>query len=222
MFKSLVYKEWLKIRWVAIGLAVINALIVLNIYFDLSNAFKEIAANSVVGQFQAYEIVFYSDIEMIVLATGLLLGVLQFFPEINQSRLKLTFHLPVKENKLMLQMASVGVIILLSISIMDAFLLSLVSIKFLPKEFFESMLLTTLPWYIGSIVTYFWVIVIFVEPNWRKRIISIFIALGVVSLFYAGEGFSKYSYSIWYFILLAALNSTLIFLSAYNFKRGIC
>lgn len=222
MFKSLIYKEWLKIRWVAIGLAVINALVVLNIYFNLSNTFKDISANSVVGQLQSFEIVFYSDIEMIILATGLLLGVLQFFPEINQSRLKLTFHLPVKENKLMLQMASVGAIILVAISIMDAFLISLVSITFLPREFFESMLVTTLPWYLGSIVTYFWVIIIFVEPNWRKRIISIFVALAVVSLFYAGEGFSKYSYSIWYFILLATLNSTLIFLSAYNFKRGIC
>lgn len=222
MFKSLVYKEWLKIRWVAIGLAVINALVVLNIYLNLSNTFKEISANAVVGQIQSFEIVFYSDIEMIILATGLLLGVYQFFPEINQSRLKLTFHLPVKENKLMLQMASVGVIILALISIIDALLISLVSLAFLPAEFFKSMLVTTLPWYIGSMVTYFWVIIVFVEPNWRKRIFSVFIAIGVISLFYAGEGFSKYSYSMWYFILLAVLCSTLIFLSAYNFKRGIC
>ncbi len=222
MFKSLIYKEWLKIRWIVIALAAVNCLVILNIYFDLSNTFKEVAANSVVGQFQAYEIVFYSDIKMIVLATGLLIGVYQFFPEINQSRLKLTFHLPVKENKLMFQMASAGVTILFLIFIVDAFLLSLVSIKLLPIEFFESMLTTTLPWFIGSIVTYLWVLIIFVEPNWTKRIISVFVAYGTITLFYAGEGFSKYSYSMWYFIILAALCSSLIFLSAYNFKRGIC
>ncbi|MBI3124415.1 MAG: hypothetical protein HYZ10_08420 [Ignavibacteriales bacterium] len=222
MFKSLMYKEWLKIKWIVVGLALINVLVILNIYLDLSNTFKELAANSVVGQFQAYEIVFYYDIKNIILVTGLLLGVFQFFPEISQSRLKLTFHLPVKENKLMLQMTSVGVFILLLIFIIDAFLLSIVCIKLLPKEFFDSMLMTTLPWYVGSIVTYCWVIIIFVEPNWTKRIISIFLALGIISLFYAGSGFSAYSNSIFYFVLLAVFCSTIIFLSAYNFKRGIC
>lgn len=221
MYKSLIYKEWLKIRWIVIGLTVINCLVVLNMYFDLLNAFKSQPANSIVGGFQFYEIAFYSDIKLIVLATGLLIGVYQFFPEINQSRLKLTFHLPVKENKLMLQMASVGVVIILAISLLDTLLISLISIKFLPIEFFESMITTTFPWYLGSIVCYLWITEIFVEPNWTKRVVSLFIAIGMVSLFYEGEGFSKYNYSILYFALLTILNSTIIFLSAYNFKRGI-
>ncbi|MBA4406782.1 hypothetical protein C0389_05860 [bacterium] len=222
MFKSLVYKEWLKIRWIVIGLALINCLMLINIYLDLANTFKIFTANVVVGQFQTYEIVFYSDTKYILLLTGLLFGVFQFFPEINQTRLKLTFHLPVKENKLMLQMTLVGVSLLVIIFVIDALGLSLICLKYLPKEFFESMLITTLPWYIGSICAYIWIMIIFIEPNWTKRIISIFIALGVVSLFYAGDGFGKYSPSIFYFILLTLLSSTIIFLSAYNFKRGIC
>ncbi|NJD21752.1 MAG: hypothetical protein FIA82_03655 [Melioribacter sp.] len=222
MFKSLVFKEWLKIRWVFIGLAAVNFLVVMNIYFDLLNTFKVYSANVVVGQFQAYEIVFYSNIKYILLLTGLILGVFQFFPEINQTRLKLTFHLPRKENKLMFQMVSVGVLLLISIFLFDAVSLSIICTKFLPREFFESMLITTLPWYIGSICTYIWLITIFIEPNWVKKTISILVAVGIVSLFYAGEGYGKYAFSIWYFVLLTGFCSSIIFLSAYNFKRGIC
>lgn len=222
MFKSLVFKEWLKIRWIFIGLAAVNFLVVMNIYFDLLNTFKVYSANVVVGQFQAYEIVFYSDIKYILLLTGLILSVFQFFPEINQTRLKLTFHLPLKENKLMFQMVSVGALLLISIFLFDAALLSIICIKFLPREFFESMLITTLPWYIGSICTYVWLITIFIEPNWVKRTISILAAVGIVSLFYAGDGYGRYAFSIWYFVLLTGFCSSIIFLSAYNFKRGIC
>jgi hypothetical protein len=222
MFRSLVFKEWLKIRWIFVGLAIINCLVDINIYFDLANMFKTYSANVVVGQFQFYEIVYYTDIKYILLLTGLILAVFQFFPEINQSRLKLTFHLPVKENKLIFQMTGFGVILLVAIFLIDLISLSIISIKYLPKEFFDSMLTTTLPWYLGSICTYVWVVIIFVEPNWIKRIISIFIAVGTVNLFYAGEGYSKYSPSILFFILLTALCGTIIFLSAYNFKRGIC
>jgi hypothetical protein len=222
MYKALFYKEWLKIKWVVTGLVLVNALVVLNIYLDLLNTFKERSANVVVGQFQLYEIVFYLDIKLIFLATGLLIGVFQFYPEINQSRLKLTFHLPVKENRLMLQMASVGILILSGIALMDTTLLSIICLKFLPDEFFTSMLVTTTPWYLGGLVCYFWVIIIFVEPNWAKRVLSFLIAIGAVSLYYIGEGYSKYAYSTGFFILLALITGIIIFLSSYNFKRGIC
>lgn len=222
MFKSLLYKEWLKIKWVIIGLTVINVAVILNIYLDLGNFFKEFAANAVVGQLQAYEITFYSDIKNIILATGLLIGVFQFYPEINQSKLKLTFHLPVKENIILMQMAGFGTIIIATISLIDMLLLSIVTIKYLPHEFYTNMLMTTLPWYLGSLCVYFWIVVIFIEPNWTKRILTMLVAYGVVSLFYAGEGYSKYSYSILYFALLTILSGSIIFLSAYNFKRGIC
>ena len=222
MFKSLVYKEWLKIRWVFIGLAAINCLIVMNIYFDLSNTFKVYNANVVVGQFQAYEIVFYSDIKYILLLTGLILSIVQFFPEITQTRLKLTFHLPVKENKLMFQMISVGISLLVIIFLVDEIFLSVIITSFLPREFFESMIITSLPWYIGGICTYLWVVIVFTEPNWTKRIISIFVAVGIMELYYAGDGYSQYAPSLLYFVLLTVFCSAIVFLSAYNFKRGIC
>jgi hypothetical protein len=222
MFKSLVYKEWLKLRWIFVGLAIINCLAVINIYFDLANTFKSFSANVVVGQYQFYEVVYYSDIKYVVLLTGLILGIFQFFPEMNQSRLKLTFHLPVNESKLMFQMTSIIVILLISIFLVDTLILSIVSLKFLPREFFENMLTTTLPWYIGSICAYLWIVIIFIEPNWVKRIISVLIAAGFVNLFYSGVGYSKYNPSILFFVLVAIVCGTVYFLSAYNFKRGIC
>ena len=101
-------KEWLKVRWIFIGLAVLHGAALLITYYDLLNTFKIYKANEVVIQFITFEVVFYSKVKYVSLLTGLGIGIFQFFPELNQSRLKLTLHLPVKENRLIFQMAATG------------------------------------------------------------------------------------------------------------------
>ena len=221
MLTSLVFKEWLKIKWIVIGLAIVHGIVALTIYYDLANLFKAYRANEVIIQFLTFEVVFYVNMKYVALLSGLLIGVFQFFPELNQSRLKLTFHLPVKESILIFQMALTGVVLLLALSLLDTIALSIITLKYLPREFFESMLATTLPWYLGGLCLYLWVVVIFVEPNWAKRILLLCVGIGLVSLYIAGQGYATYVSSLWYFAFLMLLSGSILFLSAYNFKRGI-
>lgn len=225
MFKSLVFKEWLKIKWIFVGLVALNFLIILNIYLNTANTLKVYSANAVLAKLLTYEILFYSDLMYVPLLSVLLLAIFQFFPEINQKRLKLTFHLPVRENKLLIQMALVGVSLSAIIFLIDSFLISLISLTFFPKELFNAMLITTLPWYIGGLCAYFWVVMIFIEPNWTKKIVNSLAGYCIVSLFYAGiyggTGYNRLETSLIYFLLLSVLCGTIIFISSYNFKRGI-
>lgn len=225
MFKSLVFKEWLKLKWIFVGLVVLNCLVILNIYLNTANTLKVYSANAVLAKILAYEILIYADIMYVPLLSGLLLAVFQFFPEISQKRLKLTFHLPVRENILLVQMTLVGISLYLIIFITDIILLSIINLTFFPKELFYAMLVTTLPWYIGGLCAYFWIVMIFIEPNWTKKIVNFIVGYFVVSLYYAGvyggSGFSRFEQSLIYFLILSILCGTIIFISSYNFKRGI-
>lgn len=221
MLTSFVMKEWLKVKWIVIGLAIAHGIVALLMYYDLSNMFKSYRANEIVLSFLTYEVVYYVNVKYAVLLSALMIGIFQFFPEINQSRLKLTFHLPVKESTLVLQMAATGAALLIALNIFDTVAVSLITAAFFPREFFESMVTTTLPWYMGSICAYFWVVIVFIEPNWVKRILLLCIGAGIVSLFFSGEGYGTYASSLMQFGALTVLTGTAIFLSAYNYKRGI-
>ena len=214
-------KEWLKVRWVFIGLVVLHGAALLVTYYDLLNTFKIYKANEVIIQFITFEVVFYSKVKYVSLLTGLGIGIFQFFPELNQSRLKLTLHLPVKENKLIFQMAATGAALLIVLSVFDVCILSLITLKFLPREFFDSMVTTTLPWYLGSLCSYFWVMIVFIEPGWVKRILMAIVGIGIVSIFFEGGGYAMYAPSLLYIGVLTFLSGAIIFLSAFNFKRGI-
>jgi len=221
MLTSFVLKEWLKVKWIFIGLAIAHGIVALLVYYDLSNMFKTYRANEILLSFLTYEVIYFINVKYAALLSALLIGIFQFFPEINQARLKLTFHLPVKENTLVFQMAATGVALLVALNVFDTLALSLITMTFFPREIFESMVTTTLPWYLGSICAYFWVVIVFIEPNWMKRILLLCIGIGIVSLFFAGEGFGRYASSLVSFCVLTAVTGAAIFLSAYNYKRGI-
>ncbi len=221
MISALIMKEWLKVKWVTAGLLIVHIAALLLTYYDLSNLFKSYKANEVIIQFITFEVVYYSKLKYLALLSGLGIGIFQYFPELNQSRLKLTLHLPVKEHLLIIQMAATGIVLLCLLCLIDAVIISLITALFLPREFFDSMITTTVPWYLGGLTAYVWVMVVFIEPSWRKRILLSVVGLGIVSLFYAGSGFNIYAYSIWCIAVLAIISGSVIFLSAYNFKRGI-
>ncbi len=221
MLKAVVFKEWLKIRWVFIGMLLINFLVIINTYFNVSNVLKVYSANVYLVKLITYEILFFDDLMYIPLLTGILISVFQFFPEINQKRLKLTFHLPVQESKMLFQMTSIGFISLLLIFLFDTFLLSLVSLNFFPDEVFKSMIITLLPWFFTGFCGYFLITMVFIEPNWTKRVVVTLIGIGLISLFYSGSGYAKFEQSWWMFMAISSLFGVIIYVSAYNFKRGI-
>ncbi len=221
MLISFVMKEWLKVKWVFIGLAIVHGIILLTIYYDLANIFKAYKATEVIMQLLTFEIVYYINVKYAALLSGVMIGIFQFFPEVNQSRLKLSFHLPVKEHVLIFQMAATGIALLVALNVFDTIVISMVTLKYLPYEFFESLIVTVMPWYLGGICAYCWVVIVFTEPNWMKRVVLLCIGAGIVSLFFVGDGYGKYALSLRNFATLMVLSGSIIFLSAYNFKRGI-
>lgn len=221
MLNAVIFKEWLKIRWVFIGMILINIIVILNTYFDVSNTLKVYSANVFLVKLISFEILFFDDMMHIPLLTGILISVFQFFPEVNQKRLKLTFHLPVQESKMLSQMAGIGLISLLLIFLFDTILLSLVSLNFFPEEVFKSMIITMLPWFLAGFCGYFLITTAFIEPNWTKRVVLTLMGIGLIPLFYSGTGYAKFEKSWLIFTGITFLFGSVVYVSAYNFKRGI-
>ncbi len=110
MFKSVVFKEWLKIRWVLIILSLISVIAVGNIFLKVQHniTFNEANKYWYLILFQNHQ--YFRYLKFVPLITGLAIAVAQYIPEIMNKRIKLTFHLPVNENKILIMMLGFGTI----------------------------------------------------------------------------------------------------------------
>jgi hypothetical protein len=224
MIKSLIYKEWLKVRWTFVALAAINFLVVASICISIANSFSFIDASQLYSDAAAHSL-FYYDLLYIPLLTGLLLGIVQFYPEINSSRIKLTLHLPMKESKSLMTMQLFAIGSMSLVFLVDAILLLGFSSQYYPSEIINGMLISILPWFLAGFVIYIFISIIFIEPSWSRRIIIGLIGLAFVNNYFLAPmlGITIYSYSeSWfYFVLMIIIISPLILWSGNNYKRGV-
>ncbi|MDP2302780.1 MAG: hypothetical protein Q8N03_10210 [Ignavibacteria bacterium] len=225
MIKSLIYKEWLKVRWTLIALGMLNLLVVVSTCVSIANAFGLIDASKLYGDIVALQNLFYYDLLYIPFLTGLLLGIVQFYPEINSSRIKLTLHLPMKESKALMTMQLFGIGSMFLIFAVDVIILLWFSSKYFPSEIINGMFISILPWLLAGFVIYIFITIIFVDTSWSRRAIIGLTGLAFVNNYYLSTmyGGTTYSYSeSWfYFVIMIIIISPLILWSGNNYKRGV-
>lgn len=221
MFKAILYKEWLKIRWVYLAMIIVSLLLLLNILLNIAHDMKFVGANGYWSSviFRGYQ--FYFSLRFIPVLIGLVIAFSQFMPEILTNRLKLTLHLPVKENKLLFQMILIGFFALLMLFFLILLILSIMTRIYFPVEILSSMIITSLPWFIAGFVSYFSISMILIEPTWAQRILLILIVYGFVDFFLKNPWYNSYIYSLPKFMLLAAFFSISIILSGNRFRKGV-
>ncbi len=225
MIKSLLYKEWLKVRWSFIGLVLLNLIVVISICISLYNDFKFYPITAVYDGVLSWGYIFYIDIMYIPLATGVLLGIVQFFPEINSSRLKLTLHLPMKESKSLLTMQWYGLGLLFMMFLVDAIVIAILTTNYFPAEAVSSFLIVTIPWFLSGFTGYIFISLVFVEPSWSRRILLTLVGVSFVSLYYINFTdmglIAIFSRSYFLFLIITFIITPIILVSGYNYKRGI-
>jgi hypothetical protein len=224
MIKSLIYKEWLKVRAGYAALFLINLLVIVSISIAIGNKFKFFDAASIYSKAICYQDLFFIDLIYIPLITGLILGIIQYFPEINENKLKLSLHLPMDKNKTLLTMQFYGVLLLLIVFLFDAIAVSIIAGIYFPVEIINSFLIVSLPWFLSGFAVYILISIIFIEPLWSRRILLLIVTAGFISNYFNGVVFVNaielFSNSYFYFILLTFIISPLILLSGSNYKRG--
>ena len=220
MKKAIFYKEWIKTRrYFPIALTVS----VIFIIYALLGIQRVINFRGVAHLWEillSRDVVFIETLTYIPLLTGLLLAIVQFVPEMQQKRLKLTLHLPYPQNRMLMLMLIAGLSELIVIYLIDYLILYVYLQNILAPELTDRILLTSLPWYIGGITAYSLTSWICLEPTWRRRIIDLLIAVGVVRIFFLSSVPEAYNCFLPWLVVYTAAAMLLPQLSVSRFKEG--
>ena len=220
MIKSLLYKEWIKSRWTLLAMLAALAAVVAYILVDVSRIIRvssEVATWEMVIQ---NGVTFINQLNFLPLIGGILLGVVQFVPEMTNKRLKLTLHLPMPETKILLSMLVFGLISLFALFCLTYISVYLGLSRFFSYEIVMWNLNLLLPWLLGGLAAYLLTVWICLEPVWKQRIFDAIIGILIASLFYFKAMPGAYWPLLGYLIVLMVLSISFSFYSLIRFKDG--
>ena len=222
MWKSIIYKEWLKIRWFAIIYAALGVLVVGNIFLKVQHDFEFSQAENYWYSilFQGNRFFEYGLFKFAPLVGALAIGLAQYFPETVNKRIKLTFHLPVDENKSLLVMMFFGAFCLLAIAAVIMLLFTVLSLAYFPAEIIQSALISVTPWFLCGFVVYFLTALIVLEPVWKYRFLYLLVAATFVPIYLQTAAARAYSPALPLLIVLTILLSVALLFSGYRFRKG--
>ncbi|MEA1898469.1 MAG: hypothetical protein U9N53_12490 [Bacteroidota bacterium] len=220
MFKSVVYKEWIKTRWFLIILSLIGILAVGNIFLKVQHniAFNEATKYWYLILFQNHH--YFSSLKFVPLFIGLTLAAAQYIPEIMEKRIKLTFHLPINENKILIMMLGYGTIsLIVAYALMFSVFVGLSS-HFFGEEIVHAAIISVIPWFLAGFAAYFLAALIILEAIWKYRIAYFITASAFVLLFFESSVAGGYSPVNFKMAILTLLISVSLLFSAYRFRKG--
>ncbi|MFP4691383.1 MAG: hypothetical protein ACLFMU_05665 [Bacteroidales bacterium] len=220
MYKSIIYKEWLKIRWALALFLVAGLLALVNIFLNVRYGIRFMDAHEfwygIIIQGGNYA----ASFKYIPLFAGLGLAVSQYYPEILDQRIKLTFHLPIRENKVLLLQHGFGLVCLLAVYLVYVVIFITGSGLYFPAEVTVMIGQTILPWFLGGLATYSLVALIMLEPLWLYRVLYAVIAYGLVSQYYIEAVPMAYTRVMWVFALFSVATVIVQLFSGYRFRKG--
>jgi hypothetical protein len=220
MWKSILYKEWLKLRWIflisiALGIAVVGS-----IFLNVQHDFLFSGATNYWYSVLFMGLQYFSLLKYVPLAIGIAIGVAQYFPETVNKRIKLSFHLPINENKVLILMMLCGTASLL-ISFGTMFLLFWgLSSHFFPQEIVYAAIVSVTPWFLAGFVIYYLISLIVLEPVWKYWFLYGLVGYVIVELYLESSVAGGYEPINLKFMVLTALFSLSSLFSAYRFRKG--
>ena len=220
MWKSIVYKEWLKIRWFLLGFTILGMLGLGYVFLKVQRGFTFNGGTGFWYNILFMGMQFFGYFKYIPLLGGLIIGIAQYFPETVNKRIKLTFHLPLNENKVLLMMHIFGIVSLLAsyLLLLLAFI-SLSSIYF-PSQMIIESVISVFPWFLAGFAAYFFVALIVLEPVWMYRFFYALVAGFFVTIYIKSPVIAAYGPAIPGLSLLTILLSVALLFSAYRFRKG--
>ena len=219
MFSSILYKEWLKIRRYLTIAVFLNLAVFGYFFISLRHLFAIEHAEMI--WYQAFEIgtLHYTLIKYISIITGIIIGVAQFIPEMIGHRFRLSLHLPVKPNALVLFSVLIGLFAVLLVSILDAFFLYAITGMFFPHEAAVSALLTAIPWLWAGLVAYLGIALTALEPQLSRKLVYLLITVGFLCFFYQSNDYESCNRAIWRLAVLSLLFIPSVILPAYRYRN---
>lgn len=220
MFKAVIYKEWIKTGWFLIILTILALLTVAKIFLTVQHNITFSDANNywyyILFQSFSYE----SYLKFVPLVIGLTLASAQYIPEITDKRIKLTFHLPLKENNIMLMMLGYGVVSLLGSYLIIFLSFAVLSNIYFPAEVMNAAFINIAPWLLAGFVGYFMAALVILEAIWKYRAAYFVVGASFIMLFFESSMNGAYAPALPLLAIISILSSISLLFSAYRFRKG--
>jgi len=220
MEKAILYKEWIKTRRYFPAALTVSLVFIVYALLRLQRVIHFKGAAHLWEILLSRDTVFIGILTYVPLLMGLLLAVVQFVPEMQQKRLKLTLHLPYPQNRMLLLMLCTGLLELLAIYATDYTLLYIYLQSILAPELTGRILLTSIPWYICGITAYLLAAWICLEPTWKRRLVCLLTGCGILRIFFLSDVPQAYDGFVGTLLLFTATALLFPLLSVARFKAG--
>ncbi|MDR3219242.1 MAG: hypothetical protein LBU22_09780 [Dysgonamonadaceae bacterium] len=221
MYKSLLYKEWIKTRSVIACLAVIFLGVGIYSFMKISESIRLLGIVNLWETTIQKDPAMFPQFKYLPLLAGILLAITQYVPELQFKRLKLTLHLPLNENKILLTMLLYGVTAVLSLLLITLPILLLGLGQRFPSEIVWTGFQQLAPWFLAGPAAYLIAAWICLEPQWKQRILTVIPGIIALSFFFLRAKSGAYQPFDLYLILLVIVAFFFAFYSTARFKEGV-
>ncbi len=185
MIKSIIKKEWLKIRFIVLTLFIISIGIVTNFWHNLDFLFSTVEPESMMWyRFATLAQKPYESLSYLFYFIGLSISIFQFIPERVRNRIKIITNLPISMVKSLFLHLFIGIfyIFILS-SIVTVALLYIIS-NYYPVEILLVALKDICFYFLGSIIIYLGVSSAIIEKNSIISIIKLIFSIVFIFVFH--------------------------------------
>lgn len=164
---------------------------------------------------------FIDAVKYVPLLCGLLIGLSQMMPEMQQNRLKLTLHLPCPPLRLLMTMLAAGLAQLTLIFILQLAAVWIFYIRIISPGMTGYVLTGSLPWYLAGYTAYLFCAAFCLEGTWRRRILLFLIGAGVITVYFLQPMPGAYDGILVAGALFTILLAFLSYDSVNRFKQGL-
>ncbi|MDR2104260.1 MAG: hypothetical protein LBP51_00730 [Deferribacteraceae bacterium] len=213
-------KEFLKLNKILAALLLFHIAIAFYFYLRIRGLFITASPMGVWLNIISMNTFYFSIFEKPLYITGCALAILQFYPEVEKRRFRISCHLPANEYITLAKMIFFAIAAISVFGLIDALSVLLVSAGYFPYEIFSETPIIIFYWYINALLFYAVAAVLTLEPSWKAKvrlflILAAFYKLVDVSIYNSPKVY------IIYLIIIAALFVSTIFYPAERFRRGV-
>ncbi|MDD4819765.1 MAG: hypothetical protein PHD21_02900 [Flavobacteriales bacterium] len=220
MIKAIFYKEWIKTRMYIILSVIVSLCITAYAIVRLQRVIKIKGVEHLWEILLSRDTVFIEILQYVPLLMGIIMAVVQFIPEMQQKRIKLTLHLPFEGKKMILLMLFYGILTSIIIYFVHFIILWSYLENILAPILIGRILLTALPWFICGVMSYLLCAWVILEPTWRRRMVSLLVSAGLIRVFFLSA--VPQSYDVFLLTIVPMTIAMIVFplLSVQRFKSG--
>lgn len=221
MNKMILYKEWLKTRWILLGVAVAMASLTAYCFLSLSKVVQIRGAALLWEALVTKETVLTEILRYLPAIAGALLALSQWIPEIQRKRLKLTLHLPYSQAGMLALITAYGLLSLSLLFVFQAAASACALSVWVPSELVGRVLRTMAVWYLAGWAAYLFTSALCLEPAWRMRVVILLVAAGFLRLLFLSGVPEAYNGFFPCLLAYVLLSGGLLFSGVARFKEGI-